>query len=181
MSRAKTFVTEGIVLKRSNVGETDRVITFLTRDFGKLVGIAKGVRSLTSSRRAHLEPGNRVTLFAVATKSMPLITQTKLLETAAGSKTVTLSDMRQLAQILEVFDRLFVEGDIDQSAYAQAITLRQTFLKHAPRRVIQEQLGTLLEHLGYQDYRETAHDSVLDYVAEITEKRMKSFEYLRVK
>lgn len=181
MSRAKTFVTEGIVLKRSNVGETDRVVTFLTRDFGKLIGIAKGVRSLTSSRRAHLEPGNRITLFAVVTKSMPLITQTKLLEAAAGSAAVTLADMRRLTQILEVFDRLFVEGDIDQSAYAQAVTLRQMFLKRAPRRIIQEQLGALLERLGYQDYRETTHESVLDYVAEITEKRMKSFEYLHLK
>lgn len=178
--RAKTFVTEGIVLKRSSVGETDRIVTFLTRDFGKLVAVAKGVRSLTSSRRAHLEPGNLLKLFVVNTKSLPLITQTSLIA-SQSSQHPSLADVRRLSQILEVLDRLFVEGDIDQGSYLKAIKLREAFVSDSPHHVIQTLLGSLLEQLGYQDYRETSHTSVLDYVAEITEKRMKSFEYLQVK
>ncbi|MFH2118417.1 MAG: DNA repair protein RecO [Candidatus Paceibacterota bacterium] len=180
MSRAKTFVTEGIVLKRVNTGETDRVVTFLTRDFGKLVGVAKGVRSLKSSRRAHLEPGNYLKIFAVYTKGLPLITQTSLLEEATDSRN-SLVGMRQLVQVLEVLDRLFMEGDIDQSAYLKAVEIRQALFDQSAYRQLQTLLGSLLEHLGYQDFHETAHSSVLDYVAEITEKRMKSFEYLQVK
>ena len=173
-------MTEGIVLKRTNVGETDRVVTFLTRDFGKLVGIAKGVRSLKSSRRAHLEPGNYIKLFGVYTKSLPLITQATPLESNAASRQ-SLSTVRRLTQILEVLDRLFVEGDTDQSAYAQAVELRRAVFNGESFKKLQSLLGKMLEHLGYQDYRETVHSSVLDYVAEITEKRMKSFDYLQVK
>jgi len=180
MSRTKTFTTEGIVLKRVNTGETDRIITFLTRDFGKLVGIAKGVRSLKSSRQAHLEPGNYLKIFGIYTKNLPLITQTTLLEDAHASRN-SLIGVRQLTQVLEVFDRLFVEGDIDQSAYVKVLKIRQALFNRIVYQKIQILLGDLLEHLGYQNYHETTHTSVLDYVAEITEKRMKSFEYLQVK
>lgn len=177
--RAKTFTTEGIVLKRTNTGETDRVVTFLTRDFGKLVGIAKGIRSLKSSRRAHLEPGNLVKVFGVYTKSLPLITQATPIDTSA--RPASLQSIRELSQILEVFDRLFVEGDSDQPAYLQALIIRETLSTQHNHQEIQDLLSHLLEHLGYQDYGSTAHASIMDYVAEITEKRMKSFEYLRVK
>lgn len=180
MSQPKTFRTEGLVLKRVSTGETDRVVTFLTRDFGKLVGVAKGVRSLKSSRRAHLEPGNYLKIFGVYTKGMPLITQTSLL-TNAHQTQQSLAEVRRLTQILEVFDRLFVENDADQAAYQQALLIRQTLDQKAGHAKLQALLGKLLERLGYQDYRNTKHTSVLDYVAEITEKRMKSFEYLRVK
>lgn len=181
MSSVKTFVTEGIVLKRVSTGETDRVVTFLTRDVGKLVGIAKGVRSLKSSRRAHLEPGSLVKIFVVNTRSLPLITQAIPLEAVSVTARRSLVDLRQLSQVLEVFDRLFVEGDIDQTAYLKALEIRRALIDSQSFRNLQTLLGSLLEHLGYQDYRETAHTSVLDYVAEITEKRMKSFDYLQVK
>jgi DNA repair protein RecO (recombination protein O) len=180
MSRAKTFTTEGIVLKRVNTGETDRLVTFLTRDFGKLVGVTKGVRSLKSSRRAHLEPGNYLKIFGVYTKGLPIITQTSLLEDAHTSRD-SLVGVRQLTQVLEVLDRLFVEGDIDQSAYVKVVELRQALFNKSAYAKMQTLLGSLLEHLGYQNYQQTSHSSVLDYVAEITEKRMKSFEYLQVK
>jgi DNA repair protein RecO (recombination protein O) len=39
-----TYVDEGIVLRRVDYGETDRVLTVLTRDHGKLGVLARGVR-----------------------------------------------------------------------------------------------------------------------------------------
>ena len=138
------------------------------------------MRSLKSSRRAHLEPGNHLKIFGVYTKGLPIITQTSLLEDMHQSRN-SLVGVRQLTQVLEVLDRLFVEGDIDQSAYIKVIEIRQSLFSHSAYRKLQTLLGNLLEHLGYQDFHETAHTSVLDYVAEITEKRMKSFEYLQVK
>jgi len=39
-----SFKTEAIVLKSINYGESDKIVTFFTKDFGKLKGIAKGAR-----------------------------------------------------------------------------------------------------------------------------------------
>mgnify|MGYP003972626729 FL=1 len=181
LNKNRTFITEGIVLKRVNVGETDRVVTFLTRDFGKLVGVAKGVRSLKSTKRAHLEPGNLVKIFCIKTKSMPLITQSSLLEYGQSSTRNSLSALRGLAQILEILDKLFVEEDNDEPSYLQAVELRKAVLDNHTNGKIQPLLSKLLQNLGYQSFEKTHHKSVLDYVAEITEREMKSFEYLRVK
>jgi DNA repair protein RecO (recombination protein O) len=38
------FTTNAIVIRSLNYGESDKIITFFTKDFGKLKGIAKGAR-----------------------------------------------------------------------------------------------------------------------------------------
>jgi len=38
------FTTEAIVIRSLNYGESDKILTFFTKDFGKLKGIAKGAR-----------------------------------------------------------------------------------------------------------------------------------------
>jgi DNA repair protein RecO (recombination protein O) len=47
--------SEGIVLSRKNYGEADRLITLLTKHFGKITLISKGVRKIKSRKRGHLE------------------------------------------------------------------------------------------------------------------------------
>lgn len=50
------YKTQGIVLKRMNFGEADRILTILTERFGKVKAIAKGVRKGKSKLAGHLEP-----------------------------------------------------------------------------------------------------------------------------
>jgi DNA repair protein RecO (recombination protein O) len=51
----KTIVTKGIVLSRTDYGEADRIIHFLTPDQGKITGIAKGVRKSKSRLAGGIE------------------------------------------------------------------------------------------------------------------------------
>ena len=44
MPRERTFRLEAIVLKRSDFGEADRLLTLFSREQGKLRAIAKGAR-----------------------------------------------------------------------------------------------------------------------------------------
>lgn len=48
--------TKGIVIKRMNYGEADRILTILTRDHGKIKAIAKGSRKILSKLGGSLEP-----------------------------------------------------------------------------------------------------------------------------
>ena len=50
-----TYVDEGIVLRRVDYSETDRVLTVLTRDHGKLGVLARGVRKQGSKLAAHTD------------------------------------------------------------------------------------------------------------------------------
>ncbi len=44
MNTRRTYKTAAIILRSLDYGESDRILTFYTADFGKLTGIAKGAR-----------------------------------------------------------------------------------------------------------------------------------------
>jgi DNA repair protein RecO (recombination protein O) len=48
--------TLGIILRRTNIGEADRILTIYTKEFGKIKAIAKGVRKINSRLAGNLEP-----------------------------------------------------------------------------------------------------------------------------
>lgn len=175
-----SFKTEAIVLKRANTGETDRIVTLLSKDRGKIVCVAKGVRKLKSSNRATLEPGNLAQVFLIETRSLPILTQSKLLKEADLVRK-SLAGISQLSQILEIFDRLFVEDYIEEGTSQLAFAIHRELLSDTKNNSkIKLLLQQLIQNLGYQDIKETAHLNILDYVAEITEKKMKSFDFLKV-
>lgn len=179
---AKNFSCQGMVLKRTSVGETDRVVVLLTAEKGKIACVAKGVRHLKSSRRAALEPGNLVKIYCINTKSMPLLTQAELI---ADTTTVrsSLSSIRQLTQLLEIVDRLFVEEELDEAVYQQVLHIRHSIIdEQQTNGHVKQQLIKLVEKLGY--HTQTLSDpqaSVLDIVADISERPMRSFEYLSLR
>jgi len=51
----KSYKTEGIIIKRKNFGEADRILTIFTKNKGKISIVAKGVRKINSRRAPHIE------------------------------------------------------------------------------------------------------------------------------
>lgn len=181
---SRSFSTQAIVLKRRAMGETDRLLTLLTQNRGKLVVLAKGARRLTSSNRANLEPGNLIQAFCIETKGMALLTQSRLLFDTSQiyqnlDQQLALKKISHIQQILEIFDRLFVEEFIDDGSFNLAKEIEKLVLSdgnHAAK--IKQLLNKLLITLGYQDIKDTKHQNIQDYVAEISEQKMKSFDFL---
>lgn len=64
------YQTEGIILKKSNSGEADRMLTIFTEKFGKISAVAQGVRYLKSKLRYNLEPMSRSRIGLVASKNI---------------------------------------------------------------------------------------------------------------
>jgi len=74
----KQFRTRGIILNRTDYGEADRIISFLTPDHGKVKAIAKGVRKSKSKLAGGIElfsvsdlsfiPGRREIATVVSTR-----------------------------------------------------------------------------------------------------------------
>src|ERR1700730_4238098 len=56
MPRHRLYRTPAVILKRMDLGEADRIVTFYSRDVGKIRAVAKGVRRTTSRSAGHLEP-----------------------------------------------------------------------------------------------------------------------------
>jgi len=69
-----TQKTLGIILKRKNFGEADRILTILTERFGKISAIAKGSRKIKARLLGHLEPFMLVNFQLYEGKSFQIVT-----------------------------------------------------------------------------------------------------------
>jgi hypothetical protein len=76
----RSLRTEGIVIKRRNFGEADRLLTVITPHFGKLTIKATGVRKITSRRSAHIELLNQAALSLYKGSGMHVLTEAKMIE-----------------------------------------------------------------------------------------------------
>lgn len=50
------YATDGIVLKKLDIGEADVLYALYTKDFGKVVARAQGIRKNEAKLRGHMEP-----------------------------------------------------------------------------------------------------------------------------
>ncbi len=114
--RERTYRTEGIVLRRSEFGEADRLLTLMTPYRGKIRGLAKGVRKLKSRKAGHVELLMRTDFFLAVGRSLDIITQAQVIEPYR----LLREDMRRITYgyyMGELVDRFMREGEESQAVY----------------------------------------------------------------
>lgn len=180
MLSTRSAPAEGIVLKRVNTGESDRIVTLLTQEYGKIAAVAKGVRKLSSAKKSYLEPGNHIKLLLVKTNSLPIISQASLVHQAIHT-TATLRGMRALVQWLEIMDAVFVEEELESELYQLVLSSRiQCLAPQINRELLHQQLAQILQSLGFNDEQTDKQYSITQFVNTIAERPLKGFEYLTV-
>lgn len=107
---------EGIVLKRRNVGEADRLVTIFTRQHGKIQVKAVGVRKIASKRASHIEPLNRITCTIYRGKGMPLLLEAQAGE-LFGSLKENLQKLGLAYHVCELIDGLCPENQENQQVF----------------------------------------------------------------
>jgi DNA repair protein RecO (recombination protein O) len=106
--RERVYRTEGIVLRRQNLGEADRLTTIYTLHYGKLRLVAKGVRKIRSRKAGHLEPFTRVALLIARGRELDIISQAETIEDFP----VLQGDLERLgyaSYLMELLDRFTLE------------------------------------------------------------------------
>lgn len=180
MFSTRSATAEGIVLKRANSGEADRIVTILTREHGKIAGVAKGARKLSSAKKSYLEPGNHIRVLLIRTGSLPIITQATLVHQAMPSD-ATLKNMRSLVQWLEIMDKLFVEEMLDDDLFSLVLSTRTHCLATKVNlHEIQQQLAMIIEKLGFNDHQEEGTYSITQFVNTIADRPLRGYEYLTI-
>ncbi|MBA3678863.1 DNA repair protein RecO [Candidatus Saccharibacteria bacterium] len=69
----KNYSATGLVLRRHNLGEADRILTIFTREKGKIKVVAKGVRRGKAKLAGHLEPFCEIELRFVKGRNLDLV------------------------------------------------------------------------------------------------------------
>lgn len=115
-STMRTFKATGIVIKRKNIGEADRILTIFTKDQGKLQIKAKGVRRITSKRSSHVEPLNYCSFGLYKGQGMSVLTE---IETVASFQPIK-ADLQKTGfayHICELIDGLCPEEQENQQVF----------------------------------------------------------------
>lgn len=148
-----TFSTEGIIVKRRNFGEADRLLTIITPYKGKITILAKGVRRITSRRGGNVELLNKVKLHVFQGKGMPILTEAESFETFPKIKAdLVLSTYASHA--VELAERLLPEDQPNPQAY-NLLVIALALLEKNPRQIfIRAYEVKLLVVLGFWGIRE---------------------------
>ncbi|MDR7300904.1 DNA repair protein RecO [Haloactinomyces albus] len=98
-----------VVLRVQKLGEADRIITLLTRRYGKVRAVAKGVRRTTSRFGARVEPFCHVDVQLHTGRSLDVITQVQTLDAFGGGIVDDYQRYTSACAVLETVDRLVAE------------------------------------------------------------------------
>ncbi len=80
MTRERVYRAHALILKRSDMGEADRLLTIFTPSLGKLRVVAKGVRKIQSRKSGHVELFTHVNLLLARGRNLDIVTQAETIE-----------------------------------------------------------------------------------------------------
>lgn len=108
MSGFRSFRASAVVLRHSDWGEADRLLTLYTREQGKVRAIAKGARKVTSRKAGHLEPFTHATLQLAKGRDLFIVTQAETVNAFLPLRE-DLVKTGYAAYLLELIDRFTYE------------------------------------------------------------------------
>jgi DNA repair protein RecO (recombination protein O) len=148
--RERVFRTEAVILRRQDLGETDRLVVAYSPDRGKLRMVAKGVRRPGSRKAGHLEPFTQAVLMVARGRELDIITQVEALELFPHLRD-DLERVGEASYLVELLDRFTLDEGGSRSAYELTIeSLRRLSDGRPAPAVLRYFELRLLELMGYR-------------------------------
>lgn len=171
----RSFKAEGIVIKRKNIGEADKILTIFTKDFGKMQLKAKGVRRITSRRSPHIELLNHAAIALYKGERLPILTEAQVIHDFSSLKK-NLTRVWASYHICELVDGLCPENEKHADIFhLLKDTLYRISYEKQLKPVIQEFEVELLKILGYWNEKQVEKaNSTQDFIENLLERRLKS-------
>ncbi|MEK7517400.1 MAG: DNA repair protein RecO [Patescibacteria group bacterium] len=147
----RSYKTEGIILKRRNLGEADRILTVLSKNNGKIQIKAPGVRRITSRRSSHIELLNfsELTLYRTSSSFLPTLTEAHTIEDFSIIKS-NLEKIGYAYYICELTNGLCPERQENREVFSLLkATLRELCDSLDSKKVVKYFEKELLSNLGY--------------------------------
>lgn len=137
------------MIRRSDVGEADRMLTLLTPQ-GKRRVVAKGVRKTTSRLAGHIELFTHATMLLAVGRSRDIITQSSILESFDALR----GDLERISAAYyaaELIDRMTEDEDENRRAFELLVgALRALDAGAGADLVLRHYELHLLDSLGYR-------------------------------
>lgn len=139
---------QGVVLRTHKLGETDRIITFLTRENGKVRAVAKGVRRPGSRFGSRLEPTGHVAVQCYRGRNLDIVTQVETID-ANRNLREDYELLTHAISMLEAVDQVAQEREPDPVMYRMLEGALRTLAVEKSSIVSVAFLWKLLSHEGF--------------------------------
>ncbi|MFO8035855.1 MAG: DNA repair protein RecO [Anaerolineales bacterium] len=149
-SRQRTIRTEGVILRRRDFGEKDRLLTIFTRKMGRVSVIAKGVRNPQSKKSGHVEMFMRSSLLIAKGRNLHILTQAEVID-AYEPLRQSLAGIGYGSYVVELMDAFTYEEGANLPLYKLLVaTLERLNKGNSPDVILRYYELRLLDHVGFR-------------------------------
>ncbi len=178
---ASNYTFEGIVINRFNGWNADKLITFFTKEHGRLTLVAKSLRKNSSKRAGVLELFNRVRAGAISTKSgIDILTEVELLESHSIWKK-HLGRVNMAYQMCEAIEKLTPESVPQEEIYDLLMGFFTIDVSEAGKNWqdnLKCRLVNLMEVLGYWPSGKPFTQNIYEFIENVSGKKFSSHSVL---
>jgi len=186
--------TEGIIIRRFNSGEFDKLLVVYTKEFGKILVKAKSLRKKTAKLRGSLELFNYVHLMLAKGKNIDTVAGATIINCFPNVRGL-LPATAALYYISELLDKMVVAPEKDAKIWNMVVKSFSFLEEKQDNETIIKKLINRFEHnlvsyLGYlpaltnkalQAGRpEKAHRDYIDFFQELAGEKIESFAFLQL-
>lgn len=148
--RQRSIRTEGVILRRRDFGEKDRLLTLFTRKMGRISAIAKGVRNPQSKKSGHVEMFMRSSLLIAKGRNLHILTQAEMID-AYEPLREALTGIGYGSYVVELLDAFTYEEGSNLPLYGLLVsTLERLSGGDDPEVVLRYYELRLLEQVGFR-------------------------------
>jgi DNA repair protein RecO (recombination protein O) len=174
----RSFKTVGIVIKRKNFREADRIVTIFTKTKGKIKVKATGVRRINSRRSPHIELLNFAVFNLYQSQSasgMPVLTEVESLENFSVLK----KDLKRIGvafHFCELIDGLCAENQENEEIFNLLHLALKTISVNENLDLVSYRFELkLLKLLGfYHENQILEKEDTQNYIEAILERKLKT-------
>lgn len=169
------YRTEGVILKRTNFGEADKLLTLFSKHFGKIRLLAKGIRKPKSRKGGNLELFNWVKIYVAKGRNLDLVTEVEVVKPFRKWRK-DLSRVAIAYHLAELVDRLTAEEAKSREVFdLLVLSLEKLGTEEDLEKLRSDFEVRLLEELGFWPRGKSAQQVDLQaYIEKLIEKRLNS-------
>lgn len=111
--------TEAFVLKSFRYGETSKIVTLFTKDFGKMNAIVKGARNYKSKMSGIFETMNYINsvIYIKENRELQLISNAEY-KKSFGNILLDINKLQSAYKIIEILNKSVIEREVNKSIFA---------------------------------------------------------------
>jgi DNA repair protein RecO (recombination protein O) len=181
MNPTSVYRVRAFILRRSNVGEADKILTVFSQHTGKLRVIAKGIRKITSRRGPHVDLFNEVSMMLHRGKTMDIVTEVTTIKTYRTGLSSWVR-MRAAYLVVEILDKLIPEQVEHRDIYS---TLHETLeaIENTPEEKLDAVLlsfcNGVLIMLGFLSFEKQCPTllSAIAFIERVAERKIKTAKF----